>query len=80
VFVAPGSERQVLTRIAEHVRADGVVVTGFATDRAYRLDAFDADCAAAGLLLEHRFATWDMRPWRDGAPWAVTVLRRPLSA
>lgn len=80
VFVAPGSERQVLTRIAEHVRADGVVVTGFATDRAYRLDAFDEDCSAAGLLLEHRFATWDMRPWRDGAPWAVTVLRRPLSA
>ena len=77
VFVAPGSERQVLARLAAHVRPDGFVVTGFATDRTYRLAAFDADCAAVGLSMEHRFATWDLRPWRDDAPWAVTVLRRP---
>jgi 2-polyprenyl-3-methyl-5-hydroxy-6-metoxy-1,4-benzoquinol methylase len=75
VFVASGTERRVLERIAAHVRADGVVVTGFATDRNYRLDAFDADCAAAGLTFEHRFATWDLRPWRADAPWAVSVLR-----
>jgi SAM-dependent methyltransferase len=77
VFVTPGSERQVLARVATHVRPDGVVVAGFATDRQYRVPAFDADCAAVGLLLEHRFATWDLRPWRDDAPWVVTVLRRP---
>lgn len=77
VFVAPGSERQVLARVAGHVRPDGVVVTGFATDREYRLPEFDADCAAVGLLREHRFATWDLRPWRDDATWAVTVLRVP---
>jgi SAM-dependent methyltransferase len=77
VFVTPGSERQVLDRVATHVRPDGVVVAGFATDRQYRVPAFDADCAAVGLLLEHRFATWDLRPWRDDAPWVVTVLRRP---
>jgi predicted TPR repeat methyltransferase len=77
VFVAPGSERAVLARVAAHVRPDGVVVTGFATDRDYRIGAFDDDCAAAGLVLEHRFATWDLRPWRDDAGWAVSVLRRP---
>jgi SAM-dependent methyltransferase len=77
VFVAPGSEQQVLSRVAAHVRPDGVVVVGFATDRGYQVPAFDADCAAAGLALEHRFATWDLRPWRDDASWVVTVLRRP---
>jgi len=77
VFVAPGSERQVLARVAAHVRPDGLVVTGFATDRAYRVPAFDADCVAVGLVLEHRFATWDLRPWHDDASWAVTVLRVP---
>ena len=77
VFVTPGSEQQVLTRIAAHVRPDGFLVTGFATDRTYQLPAFDADCAAAGLVLEHRFATWDLRPWHHDAPWAVTVLRVP---
>jgi 2-polyprenyl-3-methyl-5-hydroxy-6-metoxy-1,4-benzoquinol methylase len=77
VFVAPGSEQTVLRRVADQVRPDGVVVTGFATDHEYQLDAFDRDCVDAGLVLEHRFATWDLRPWRHDAPWAVTVLRRP---
>jgi 2-polyprenyl-3-methyl-5-hydroxy-6-metoxy-1,4-benzoquinol methylase len=77
VFVAPGSEQTVLRRVADQVRPDGVVVTGFATDREYQLDAFDRDCVDAGLVLGHRFATWDLRPWRHDAPWAVTVLRRP---
>jgi SAM-dependent methyltransferase len=77
VFVAPGTERDVLARVAAHVRGDGVVVAGFTTGRDYGVAAFDADCAAVGLALEHRFATWDLRPWRDDADWVVTVLRRP---
>jgi SAM-dependent methyltransferase len=77
VFLAAGSEAAVLDRVAAHVRPDGALVTGFATDRAYTLDAFDRDCAAVGLVVEHRFSTWDLRPWRADAPWAVTVLRRP---
>ena len=76
-FVAPGTEREVLRRIAAHLRPDGVVAVGFGTDRGYPLTAFDADAVAAGLRLEHRFATWDLRPWRDDADFAVTVLRRP---
>jgi SAM-dependent methyltransferase len=79
VFVAPGSEKQVLARVAAHVRPDGFLVAGFATDRDYRVPAFDADCAAVGLLVEHRFATWDLRPWRDDAGWVVTVLRVPVN-
>lgn len=77
VFVAPGTERDVLARVAAHVRPDGAIVTGFATDRHYSVDAFDADCAAAGVDVESRFATWDLRPWRDGGDFAVTVLRVP---
>ena len=77
VFVAPDSEPEVLRRVAAHVRPDGFVITGFGTERGYPLEAFDAHSAAAGLVLEHRFATWDLRPWQDGAPWAVTVLRKP---
>ena len=79
VFVAAGSERQVLDRVRAHVRPDGFIVAGFATDRAYRVPAFDADCAAVGLILEHRFATWDLRPWRADADWQVSVLRVPAA-
>ena len=76
-FLAPGTEAGVLARIAAHLRDDGLVVVGFGLDRGYALADFDAHSAAAGLLLEHRFATWDLRPWQDDAPFAVTVLRRP---
>ncbi len=76
-FLAPGTEETVLARIAAHLRDDGLVVIGFGLDRGYSLADFDSQSAAAGLELEHRFATWDLRPWQDGAPFAVTVLRRP---
>jgi 2-polyprenyl-3-methyl-5-hydroxy-6-metoxy-1,4-benzoquinol methylase len=77
VFVAPDSEPDVLAGIARHVRPDGVVVTGFRLNDTYQLAEFDEHCDAAGLRAEHRFATWDLRPWRDDADFAVTVLRRP---
>ena len=61
VFLAPGTEADALRRVAAHVRDDGLVVTGFHTDRELALDAFDRAVAEAGLRLEHRFATWDLR-------------------
>ncbi|MEU5964778.1 class I SAM-dependent methyltransferase [Micromonospora parva] len=76
-FVAVGTEPEVLRRVAAHLRPDGVLAVGFGTERGYPLTAFDADAVAAGLRVEHRFATWDLRPWRDDAAFAVTVLRRP---
>ena len=76
-FLAPGTEGKVLARIAEHLRDDGLFVVGFGLDRGYALADLDDHAAAAGLVIEHRFATWDLRPWQDDAPFAVTVLRRP---
>lgn len=75
-YVAPGTERAVLSRIAAHLHDDGVAVVGFGTGRGYALDGFDADLAAAGFRLEHRFATWELRPWQPSAEFAVSVLRR----
>ena len=77
VFLAPGSERAVLEQLTAALRPGGVLVAGFATDREYRVPDLDADADAAGLVLEHRFATWDLHPWHADADWAVTVLRRP---
>ena len=80
VFVEPGTECAILEHVGRNVRADGIVVVGFATDRAYPLSDFDADIVAAGLVLEHRFSTWDLRPWTENAPFAVSILRRPARA
>ena len=76
-FLARGTEQAVLTRLAAHLREDAFIVVGFGLDRGYSLSDFDTHAASAGLRLEHRFATWDLRPWRDDAPFAVTVLRLP---
>ncbi|QCQ90207.1 class I SAM-dependent methyltransferase [Rhodococcus sp. SGAir0479] len=77
IFVARGSERQVLARLAAHLVPGGLLVAGFATDYEYTVDQFDDDLAAVGLVREHRFSTWDLRPWHDDAGWAVTVARKP---
>ncbi len=78
-FVAPGTEPAVLQRLAAHLRDDAFVVVGFGTQRGYLLSDFDAHLAAAGFILEHRFATWDLRPWQRDADFAVSVLRRPAA-
>jgi SAM-dependent methyltransferase len=75
VFVAPGTEAEVLRRVAAHVVPDGFVVAGFHTNRHLALADFDASVLDAGLRVEHRFATWDLRAWHDAADFAVTVLR-----
>lgn len=76
-FLAPDTEAEVLSRVAAAVRPDGAIAVGFGLDRDYPLASFDADITAAGLALEHRFATWDLRPWTTAADFAVSVLRRP---
>ena len=77
VFLAPGTETAALRRVAAHVRPDGFLVTGFHTGRELSLDTFDEAVAEAGLLREHRFATWDLRAWHPDADFAVSVLRTP---
>ncbi len=76
-YVAPGTEVAVLTRLREHLRPDGFLVIGFGHGRGYELESFDGHLAKAGLRLEHRFATWDLRPWAPTSDFAVSVLRRP---
>lgn len=77
VFVAPGTEQKVLESLRRHVRPGGRIITGFATDRELELTTFDAAAAAAGLVHEQRFATWDLVPFSDDADFAVTFLRVP---
>lgn len=77
VFLAPGTERTVVERLAAHVADDGALVLGFrTTDDHYGVDALDADLAHAGFAVEQRFATWDLRPFTADADFAVTIARR----
>ncbi len=75
LFVAAGTERKVLERLAAHVRPNGRIVIGFRRSDDYAYGRFDADIAAAGLDLEHRFSTWDLEPFTRESDFAVSVLR-----
>lgn len=80
VFLAVGSERQVLHRMAAVLRPGGLAVFGFATGREYTIDDLDTDAAAVGWVREHRFATWQLDPFTAAAGWAVSVYRAPFAA
>jgi SAM-dependent methyltransferase len=76
LFVGEGTECRVLGRLAGVLRPGGRVVLGFRTGAAYTHDDLDRDAAVVGLTREHRFATWQLDAWHQGADWAVSVYRR----
>lgn len=75
IFLHPGTETSVVADLARHLAPEGVLVAGFQLGGSYDLDRYDADCAAAGLSLVERHATWDAAPWQPGGDYAVSVHR-----
>ncbi|WP_406724571.1 class I SAM-dependent methyltransferase [Streptomyces sp. GD-15H] len=81
-LLAAGTEAPVVKRLAAALRPGGLMVAGFGLDEAHlpvppgiTLPEYDDCCAAAGLTLVDRFATWDAAPY-DGGGYAVSVHRR----
>lgn len=74
VFLAPGTEQEVMRRAAAHLLPGGLLVSGWRTDRLSRAD-YDALAQLAGLEPVDRFATWDGTAWHDDADWCVAVDR-----
>ncbi|MEV1022954.1 class I SAM-dependent methyltransferase [Streptomyces sp. NPDC050264] len=81
-LLTPGTEATVVKRLAAALRPGGLLVAGFGLDAAHlpvpptiTLPEYDACCAAAGLTLVDRFATWDAAPYDDGGGYAVSVHR-----
>ncbi|MGO9560422.1 MAG: class I SAM-dependent methyltransferase [Acidimicrobiales bacterium] len=77
LFTDPGTERQLVAGVARHVRPGGVLVAGFQLNRTYSLELYDLHCAAAGLELAARCASWDGASFEPGGEYAVSVHRRP---
>lgn len=75
-FLDPATNRSVLERLRAHLAADGRLVIGFGAGRGYEFDDFADDCNAAGLRVDLKLATWDLRPFRPDADFLVAVLTR----
>ena len=80
VFVEVGTEAAIVANMARHLAPGGRLVSGFRLGWSpLTFDDYDRFAADAGLILEHRWTTWDREPF-DGGSYAVTVHRRPQSA
>ena len=75
IFLAPGTEAEVVANMARHVSPGGRLIAGFQLRRGYELSRYDADCVAAGLELDAHHSTWEGAPWKSGDDYAVTVHR-----
>jgi SAM-dependent methyltransferase len=85
-LLAPETEQTVLANLAAVLAPGGRMLVGFAItgapsgfSREYPVADFVADCAAAGLEVEHRFATYDLQPVTDDSQYVVHVLRPATS-
>lgn len=80
VFVAEGTEQDVLRRARETLAPAGRVLVGFhpvdgpATARDYSPGEFRADATAAGLRVDHLFGSYELHP--ASPDYAVWVLSR----
>ena len=81
-FVTEGTEVAVLTRLRDLLAPGGRILVGFhlqggpETARKVTPDEFATEVEAAGLVVDHRFGGYDLRPVDD--QYAVWLLRRAL--
>ena len=73
LFTPPGTQAALVAGCARHLAPGGRLVAGFQLNRGYTLETYDSHCAAARLVLQQRWATWDGQPWLDGGAYAVSV-------
>lgn len=75
-FVHPDTRRPILANLGRVLADSGRLVCGFGAGRGYDFDEFFADAEAAGLAVQQRYSTWDLRPYAEGADFLVAFLTR----
>lgn len=73
-FLDPTSRRRVLSNLRTVLADGGRIVAGFGTGGHYPFDDFFDDVDSAGLDVELRLSTWDLRPFTADAAFLVAVL------
>lgn len=81
VYLAEGTERDVLARLRSLLAPGGRILAGFHLhgtkpgSRTYPADEFVADAAAAGLRVDWRFGSYELHPPDDDyAVWVMSAL------
>lgn len=81
VLIAPETEQRLLVTLRDLLAPEGRILVGFhptggpSNGRDYAFDQFAADVHAAGLVVQHRFGTYELAP--PAEDYCVAVLARP---
>ena len=76
IFVATGSEAQVIANAARWLSTGGRLVTGYSLQPGgFGPDQLDQAARRVSLVLEDRWATWDRAPFSPHGSYAVSVHR-----
>lgn len=73
-FLDPATRQRVIERLATTIGPDGRIVIGFGSGHEYPFDEFFDHVAAAGLRVDLRLGTWDLRPFTADSDFLVAVL------
>lgn len=77
IFVAPGTEADVVANMATHVAAGGRLIAGFQLGRGLDVESYNTAASQAGLLPDEHWSTWDAKPATDASDYAVLVHIKP---
>lgn len=75
-FVDPRARAPMLAGFAEALAPGGRLVTGFGSGRGYSFEEYEADLAEAGLAVQHRFSSWDLRRFAPESDFLVCISER----
>jgi len=73
-FLDPATLDEVMSRLGRHLASDGRLAVGFGRGRGVEFTEFEALAATAGLAVDLRLSTWDLRPFTPESDFLVEVL------
>ena len=73
IFVARGTEAQVVANLGARLAPGGLVVAGFQLNGRLSIAEYDAHARAAGLEPVARWSTWDRSPFTATSDYVVAV-------
>lgn len=73
-FLAESTRLPVLKNFRAALADEGRAVIGFGGGRGYEFEQFFTDVEEADLTVEHKFSTWDLRPFTPESNFLVVVL------
>lgn len=72
-FLDPVSRIPALVNLRNSLRPQGRIATGFGAGRGYSFTDYENDLTAAGLTVQAKYSSWDLRPFTDTSGFLVCV-------